>query len=44
MKGKLSLNEVNLTAFKDATAKSYDAYIDSYGNEYLTFVRETAAN
>lgn len=42
MKGKLEINEVDLAAFKEKTATSYDDYVSSQGEDYLTFVRETA--
>ena len=40
MKGKLSINEVDLPAFQKATAPSYDDYISSQGEDFLKFVRE----
>ena len=39
MKSKLEINEVDLDAFKAATAESYDDYVSGQGEEYLTFVR-----
>lgn len=41
MQGKLEINEVDLAAFKEATAESYDEYVDSQGDDYLKFVRDT---
>ncbi len=39
MKGRLEINEVDLAAFKDATAESYDDYVESQGDEYLVIIR-----
>lgn len=44
MKGKLEINEVDLPAFQKATAKSYDDYTESQGDEYLLLVRAAAAS
>ena len=41
MKTKLSINDVDLKAFQNATASSYDDYISSQGEDYLKFVRDT---
>jgi TRAP-type C4-dicarboxylate transport system substrate-binding protein len=42
MKGKLKINDVDLDAFKKATAKSYDTYVKSQGDDYLTIIRNAA--
>lgn len=42
MEGKLAINEVDLSAFRDATASSYDDYIDAEGDEYLAIIRAAA--
>nr|WP_321445937.1 TRAP transporter substrate-binding protein [uncultured Cohaesibacter sp.] len=42
MKSKLEINEVDLSAFKKATAESYDAYVKSQGEDYLTIIRDSA--
>lgn len=42
MEGKLTINEVDLPAFQKATEASYDSYTESQGDEYLTFIRDTA--
>ena len=42
MKGKLSINEVDLPKFQKATAASYDDYVGSQGDEYLAIVRGAA--
>ena len=42
MKGKLEINEVDLEAFKAATAESYDTYLSSQGDEYLKMVKAAA--
>ena len=42
MKGKLTINEVDLAAFQAATAKSYDSYTSSQGDDYLKIVRGAA--
>ena len=42
MKDKLQINEVDLDAFQEATASSYDDYVDSQGDDYLAIVRSTA--
>lgn len=42
MKTKLTINDVDLAAFQEATASSYDEYVSSQGDDYLKFVRETA--
>ena len=42
MKSKLEINEVDLAAFKKATAESYDAYVKSQGEDYLTIIRDAA--
>ncbi len=42
MKGKLSINEVDLAAFQKATAASYDDYTGKHGSEYLEMVRSAA--
>lgn len=39
MKGKLSINEVDLPAFQKATAPSYDDYVSSQGDDFLKLVR-----
>ena len=39
MQDKLKVNGVDLPAFQKATAESYDNYIDSQGDEYLTIIR-----
>ena len=44
MKGKVEINEVDLAAFQKATASSYDDYIASFGDEYLSIIRGTASN
>ncbi|MBX2880947.1 MAG: TRAP transporter substrate-binding protein [Granulosicoccus sp.] len=44
MKGKLAINEVDLAAFQEATAESYDDYVEKHGDEYLSIVREAAGN
>ena len=42
MKTKLKINGVDLPAFQKATAESYDDYVDSQGDEYLTIIRSAA--
>ena len=42
MKTKLKINSVDLKAFQEATASSYDDYTSSQGDDYLKFVRDTA--
>ncbi len=42
METKLSVNAVDLTAFQAATAKSYESYISSQGDDWLKLVRDTA--
>ena len=42
MKSKLEINDVDLEAFKAATAESYDDYVSSQGEDYLLFVRNAA--
>ncbi|WP_339850972.1 TRAP transporter substrate-binding protein [uncultured Nisaea sp.] len=42
MNVQTEVNAVDLEKFQAATAKSYDAYIESQGDDYLKFVRETA--
>jgi tripartite ATP-independent transporter DctP family solute receptor len=42
MKGKLSINEVDLPAFQKATASAYDEYVSSQGDAYLKIVRAAA--
>lgn len=44
MKGKLSINEVDLPAFQEATKASYDDYTGKHGNDYLDMVRSAAGN
>lgn len=44
MKGLLSINEVDLAAFQEATAASYDDYTGKHGSEFLDMVRATAGN
>lgn len=39
MKGKLSINKVDLPAFQKATAPSYDDYVSSQGDDFLKLVR-----
>lgn len=43
MKSRLSINEVDLPAFQKATAKSYDDYESSQGDDWLQIVRSTAS-
>ncbi|MGF1525352.1 MAG: TRAP transporter substrate-binding protein [Candidatus Competibacterales bacterium] len=38
MKDKLKINEVDLAAFQEATASSYDDYVESQGDEYLAII------
>lgn len=40
MKSKLSINEVDLGAFQKATAKSYDDYVSTQGDDWLEIVRK----
>jgi len=42
MKTKLAVNDVDLPAFQKATAKSYDDYVKSQGDDWLKIVRATA--
>lgn len=42
MQTKLEVNDVDLPAFQDATKSAYEDYIESQGEEYLQFVRDTA--
>ena len=42
MESKLKINSVDLKAFQEATASSYDDYTSSQGDDYLKFVRDTA--
>ena len=42
MKSKLSINKVDLAKFQKVTAKSYDNYIASQGDDWLKIVRKTA--
>ncbi len=42
MQGKLAINQVDLRAFKKATASSYEDYISSQGDEYLKIIRGAA--
>lgn len=44
MKSKLSINEVDLAAFQKATAKSYDDYVASEGDDWLKLVRAAAGS
>ncbi len=44
MKGKLSINEVDLEAFQKATAASYDDYSGKHGSDYLDMVRAASGN
>ncbi len=44
MKSKLSINEVDLAAFQKATAKSYDDYVASQGDDWLKLVRAAASS
>ncbi len=44
MKSKLSINEVDLSAFQKATAKSYDDYVASQGDDWLKLVRAAASS
>ncbi len=39
MKSQVEINEVDLDAFKDATASNYEDYVDSQGDDYLAIVR-----
>ena len=43
MKSLLVINEVNLAEFQEATASSYDNYVESQGDEYLKLVRKVAS-
>lgn len=43
MKGKLSINEVNLAEFQKATESSYDDYTGKHGADYLSIIRDNAA-
>ncbi len=42
MKEKLEVNTVDLKAFQEATASSYEDYTSSQGDEYLKFVNDTS--
>lgn len=42
MKGKLEINDVDLDAFKEATADSYESYASSQGDDYLAIIRESS--
>ena len=44
MKSKLSINEVDLSAFQKATAKSYDDYVASEGDDWLKTIRAVASS
>ena len=44
MQGKLEINDVDLAAFQEATASSYDDYTSTQGDDFLKIVREAAAN
>ncbi len=39
MQGKVEINEVDVVAFKEATAGSYEDYVDSQGDDYLLIIR-----
>ena len=41
MKSKLSINKVDLAAFQEATAQSYDDYTASHGKDWLEIVRKS---
>ncbi len=43
MKSKLSINKVDLPAFQNVTAKSYDDYVVTQGDDWLQIVRSTAS-
>ena len=42
MKARMTINEVKLPKFQQATAKSYETYVAKHGDDYLKLIQSSA--